>query len=73
MHWHVADQLIHKRLPPRAALFRLGALNTMDEFDDGHHREANLDFAVVCFELFQYLPDSVASPLTGNHDAGIED
>jgi hypothetical protein len=43
------------------------------QFHDGHHGEADLDFSVTTFELFQDLPDGVASPLAGDHHAGVED
>jgi hypothetical protein len=73
MYRHVADELIDEGLPTSLAFFRSGTLDAMREFHDGHHGQADFDLSVTNFELFQDLPDSVASPLAGDHDAGVED
>ena len=70
---HVADQFIHEGLPRLPAFFGISALDAMDKFYNRHHRKADLDFSVTSFEVFQDLPDRVASPLTGDHHARIED
>jgi len=72
MNRYVADQFIHKGLPSASPFFRPGALDTVDEFHNGHYRETNLDLAVSCLELFEDLSNRVTSPLTGDHHAGIE-
>jgi hypothetical protein len=72
MHRHVADEFIDEGLSPLPAFFRSGTLNAVRQFHDGHDRKADLDFSVTRFELFQDLPDGVASPLAGYHDARVE-
>lgn len=40
---------------------------------DGHHGEAGLDLSAAGFKLFQDLPDGVASLLSGDRQARVDD
>jgi len=73
MHWHVADELVNESLPPLPPLFQFGALNTVRQFYNRHHRKTDLDFSVASFELLKDLPDGAALAFGGDDHARIED
>ena len=73
MHRHIADEFIDKSLSALPPLLQLGALDTVRQLHDGHHRKTDLGFSVASFELLQDLPHGVALALSGNDHAGIED
>ncbi len=69
----LSRRLIDERLPPLPSFFCSCALDAVRQLPMVHHGEADLDFSVAGFELFQYLPNGVAPPLPGDHNGRVED
>jgi hypothetical protein len=46
MHHHVTAELFAKRSPPLAVRLVLGPVDTVRQFDDGHHRQCGVHFSV---------------------------
>ena len=69
---HVANELINESLSAMPLIFQLGALDSVGQLNDGHHRKADLDFSVSSFKVLQNLPHRASLAFTGTRRTGIE-
>lgn len=71
---HISRQSVDKLQSSVLLLLVLGAIGSMNQLGDAHDRDADLDLAALRrTNLFQDLPDGVASALGRDDDARVVD